>query len=202
VSTAQPTDLEFQREQAARRRPLRYLILLPALFGAFLLSEPDFSAGWAIFVGVAMVVSAAAAVAFEARRGIGSRAATELYATFQLDLTCLFATILAWRLTRSPAWVLAVFVGLLIVLGVAAFVWRRAVLSELIEPRTAAGKLLTGLLATTSAIGAAALGYAFGRAAGGWAAALVFLVIAYWLVLLRQAMWLKVEEPLWRPRRY
>ena len=75
-------------------------------------------------------------------------------------------------------------------------------LSELLEPRTAAGKLFLGLLASTSAIGAAALGYTFGRTAGGWAAAVVFLVIAYWLVLVRQAMWLKVEEPLWRPRRY
>jgi hypothetical protein len=30
----------------------------------------------------------------------------------------------------------------------------------------------------------------------------VFLVVAYWLVLIRQAMWLKVEEPHWHPRRY
>ena len=199
MSTAQPTELELQ--QAARRRPLRYVVLLPALFGAFLLSEPHFSAGWAIFVGAAMALSVAAAVTFEAREGIGSRAATELYATFQLDLMCLFATILAWRLTRSPVWVLAVFLGLLVAFGVAGFVRRRAVLSELLEPRTAAGRLVLGLLAGAGAGGAGALGYAYGRTGGGWAVAVVFLVVAYWLVLLRQAMWLEVEEPHWRPRR-
>jgi ABC-type methionine transport system permease subunit len=58
-----------------------------------------------------------------------------------------------------------------------------------------------GLLAGAGAGGAGALGYAYGRTGGGWAVAVVFLVVAYWLVLLRQAMWLEVEEPHWRPRR-
>jgi nitrate reductase gamma subunit len=201
MSTAHPTDFELERAQLDRRKSLRLLIVLPALFGAFLLAEPEFSAGWALFVAAATALAVAALVAFELRDGYRSRVATELYATLQLDLMCLFATILAWRVTRTPAWVLVVFVGMLVVLGTAAYVFRRAVLSELVAPRTAAGKLLLLLLASTTALGGGALGYVFGRTAGGWAVAVVMLGIAYWLALLRQAWWLKVEQPDWRPVR-
>ena len=164
-----------------------------------LLAEPTFSAGWALFVAAAMVVTATAWVVFEVRDGYHSRVATELYATLLVDVMCLFATILAWRVTRTPVWVLAVFVGVLVTLGAVAYEFRRVLLSELVAPRTALGKLWMVLLATTTAAGGGALGFAFGRTAGGWLVAVVMLGIAYWLVLLRQAWWLKVEQPYWHP---
>ena len=79
----------------------RWSFLLPFIFGAFALGAPTFSFAWALVVAAGCVLAVVAHAVFRARHGYVSRAATALYSMFQVDLMCVFATVFAWRVTRS-----------------------------------------------------------------------------------------------------
>jgi hypothetical protein len=182
-----------------REAATRWVFWVPLLFGFFALAVPSFSLGWTIAVGVAVVASAGVHVAFRLRRGYESQFLTALYTTFEVDLMCAFMTVFAWRVTRTPWWVLVVLAALVGGAAAAGYVQRRAMLQALLG-----GGPLGGLLAGLGGVGAAGgggLGFAFGRSAGGWAAAVAILAVACYLALAFQALWLRVEEPAWEPRR-
>lgn len=195
MATAVDHDVRVEHRQAATR----WSFLLPVIFGVFAFGAPTFSRGWALVVAGGCVLAFVAHGLFRARHGYVSRAATALYSTFQVDLMCLFATVFAWRVTRSSAWVLLAFAALVVAAAAVGLLWRRVVLQELFAPRTRVGAIVAAVVGGGAAAGGA-LGFAIGRSSGGWAVGGAVLVVACYAALARQALWLKVEEPDWHPR--
>jgi hypothetical protein len=190
------------KQSAVERRSAatRWVFLLPPIFGLFALAAPTFSLRWALVVAAGCAVGVVVHGIFRARHGYASPVTTALYSTFQIDLLCAFATLFAWRLTRTPWWVLVAFAGVVAAFAAVGYLRRRVVLEQLFAPHGRLGALLAGL-AGGSAAGGGALGFALGRSAGGWAVAIVMLAIAAYVALAFQASWLKVEEPGWETAR-